>query len=169
MMRRSPIKPGKGFARKAPSRAAVPASSAGVLRVDAVKREVRTKRLKSSRPKMTAIRRAARGQGCTLMILDVCNRDPDTTVLCHSNSLADGKGMCLKAPDTAAAFGCSACHDVLDGRRARPSGLTLSELDNHFRAGVRRTHIILAAMGLIKDGSGSTAIDPAPKQISLEQ
>jgi hypothetical protein len=47
MMRRTPMKPGKGFSRKAPSRAVTPASSAGVLRVDAVQREKKTKPMKS--------------------------------------------------------------------------------------------------------------------------
>jgi hypothetical protein len=47
MMRRAPMKPGKGFARKVPSRAVTPASSAGVLRVDAVQREKKTKAIKS--------------------------------------------------------------------------------------------------------------------------
>lgn len=169
MMRRSPIKPGKGFSRKVPSRAAVSASSAGLLRVDAVRREKRTKHLKTPRTRMTPIRKVARGQDCALMIPGVCNQDPDTTVLCHSNSLAEGKGIGLKAPDLAAAFGCAACHDVLDGRRARPAGMTLTELDDHFRAGVRRTHIILARMGLIEDGTGTGATEPAPEHFTLEQ
>ncbi|OHV96858.1 hypothetical protein AKG95_15560 [Janthinobacterium lividum] len=94
------------------------------------------------------MRRAARGQDCTLR-LAVCNFDPDTTVLCHSNFLADGKGMGLKAPDTAAAFGCSACHDVLDGRRPRPADLSLAGLEAAFRAAVGRTHEILKAEGLL--------------------
>lgn len=152
--------------RKTPMKAAAFARVAG-KEAGAVAKLRKT--LTTSRPKMTPIRRAARGQDCTLLIPGACNQNPETTVLCHSNSLADGKGMGLKAPDTAAAFGCSACHDVLDGRRARPAGLTLAGLDAHFRAGVRRTHIILAAMGLIKDGTGSTAIDPAPEHLSLEQ
>jgi hypothetical protein len=109
----------------------------------------RAKILKSSRPKMTPIRRAARGQECTLQILGVCNGDPSTVVLCHSNSLADGKGMGLKAPDTAACFGCAACHDVLDGRRPRPEGMTMSEVDSYFRHAIEKTHAILRAKGLM--------------------
>ncbi len=105
--------------------------------------------LKSTRPKMTPIRKAARGQDCTLQIEGVCNRQPDTVVLCHSNSLADGKGMGLKAPDSAACFGCSSCHDVLDGRRPRPAGMTAEQVDTYFRFAVQRTHAILRSKGLM--------------------
>jgi hypothetical protein len=106
--------------------------------------------MKSSRPKMTPIRRAARGQDCQMQILGVCNGDSSTVVLCHSNSLADGKGMGLKAPDTAACFGCSSCHDVLDGRAPRPPDMTAADVDKYFRYAVERTHAILRAEGLIE-------------------
>lgn len=105
--------------------------------------------LKSTRPKMTPIRRAARGQECTLQILGVCNGQPETVVLCHSNKLEHGKGMGLKAPDTAACFGCSSCHDVLDGRAPRPAGMTLADVDALFRYAVQRTHAILRTKGLM--------------------
>lgn len=105
-------------------------------------------RLKSKGPKMTPIRRAARGEDCLVMIPGVCNRNPETTVLAHSNRLADGKGMGLKAPDTAAAFACSCCHDVLDGRRPLPANLTREQLDRGFDAAVVRTHARLREKGI---------------------
>jgi len=111
---------------------------------------VRSGGLKTKGPKMTPIRKAARGQDCTIQLHGVCNHDPATSVLCHSNELADGKGMGLKAPDTAAAFGCSACHDVLDGRRPRPAWLTKEQVLAAFRAGVARTHQFLRTKGLIE-------------------
>jgi hypothetical protein len=104
---------------------------------------------KGKRPKMTPIRRAARNQECTLQILGVCNGDTATTVLCHSNQLADGKGMGLKAPDTEACFGCSSCHDVLDGRRPRPAGMTLESLLVLFNYARECTHAVLRAKGLM--------------------
>jgi hypothetical protein len=107
------------------------------------------KGLKRNRPKMTPIRKSARNQECTLRFPGICNRDPATTVLCHSNSLADGKGMGLKAPDTAAAFGCSCCHDVLDGRRPRPDGFTRLDVDAVFQAGKEETHAYLRTKGLL--------------------
>lgn len=158
-MKRSPMKPGTtSLKRAAFSRGeriearevsklkrTSPMSSTGMLSLQSHRR---TACLKSKGPRSTPIRRAARGQDCTLR-LAVCNFDPDTTVLCHSNFLADGKGMGLKAPDTAAAFGCSACHDVLDGRRPRPADLSLAGLETAFRAAVSATHEILRRNGLI--------------------
>ena len=84
-----------------------------------------------------------------MLIPGVCNRDPDTTVLCHSNALADGKGMGLKAPDTAACFGCSACHDVLDGRRPLPGWMTRLVLLAVFERAMKITHEILQRKGLM--------------------
>jgi hypothetical protein len=109
----------------------------------------REKSLKPKGPRMTPIRKAARGQDCTIQIPGVCNFDPATTVLCHDNRLAAGKGMGLKAPDTAAAFGCSSCHDCLDGRRPRPEWLTYDALLMAFDAAVARTHEILKLKGLL--------------------
>lgn len=105
-------------------------------------------RFRSKGPKMTPIRKAARGEDCTIRIPGVCNFDSETTVLCHSNRLADGKGMGLKAPDTAAAFGCSSCHDVLDGRRPLPDHITRELLDIGFDAAVVRTHARLREKGI---------------------
>jgi hypothetical protein len=110
----------------------------------------RSRGFKNKGLKMTPIRKAARDQDCTVVLPRVCNRDSATTCLCHSNELVDGKGMGLKAPDTAAAFGCSACHDVLDGRRPRPAWLTKDQVLAAFRAGIERTHQILRAKGLIE-------------------
>lgn len=107
------------------------------------------KRMKSKGPRMTPIRRAARGQDCTIEIPGICNSNPDTTVLCHSNQLADGKGLGLKAPDTEACFGCSACHDVLDGRAPRPAWLTQEMLLGAFERAKQRTHEILKQKGLM--------------------
>lgn len=160
-MRRTPMKQGAALKRTAFKQKA-PSTSTGILRVAAAERKApaRKAKLKSKGPKTTPIRRAARGQGCTLRLPGVCNFDPDTTVLCHSNFLADGKGMGLKAPDTAAAFGCAACHDVLDGRRPRPDGFSRLDLEGAFYAGMRRTHQLLARMGLIKSET-ATGLQPA--------
>ena len=148
-MHRSPIKPGKPLART-PFNRSSPAASTGMLSVQSHQRTAPKRKLcmKLKGLRSTPNRRAARGQDCTLR-LAVCNFDPDTTVLCHSNFLADGKGMGLKAPDTAAAFGCSACHDVLDGRRPRPADLSLAGLEAAFRSAVGTTHEILRSMGLL--------------------
>jgi len=60
------------------------------------------------------LRDSARGKGCTLRLVGVCNHDPETTVLAH---LPCGqKGMGMKGFDVIAVYACSSCHDVIDGR-----------------------------------------------------
>lgn len=108
-----------------------------------------TSRMKSRGPKMTPIRKSARDEECTIRLpMGVCNYDTATTVLCHSNELADGKGMGLKAPDTEAAYGCSACHDIVDRRRPPPEGMTWELVMACFRAGIEQTQRILKRKGL---------------------
>lgn len=156
-MKRSPMKQRGQLQRSAFKRRA-PTPTTGILSVQAHQRTAPAKKaaLKSKGPRMTPIRRAARGQDCTLQLDGVCNHDSATTVLCHSNYLADGKGMGLKAPDSAAAFGCAACHDVLDGRRPRPEGFSKLDLEGAFYAGMRRTHHILRRLGLLPTAPTNT-------------
>lgn len=105
--------------------------------------------LKSKGPVMTPIRKAARGQDCTLRIPGVCNWNPETTVLCHSPYLESGRGMGLKAPDEEACFGCSSCHDMLDRRTPWSSWMTPFKMDGFFIKAMNATHVILKAKGLI--------------------
>jgi hypothetical protein len=107
-----------------------------------------TKRLRSRGPKMTPIRASAKGEDCTIN-LPGCNYNPETVVLCHSNLLKDGKGMGLKAPDTRAAYGCCACHDVLDGRFPLPIGWTMEMVLERFELAIERTHARLRQKGLL--------------------
>ena len=122
-----------------------------IYKKDLIKSKVKVakkRHFKSSTRKMTPIRKAAKGQECTLKF-DCCNHDTSTTVLCHSNRLEDGKGIGLKAPDTCAAFGCSACHDQLDGRAPRPDGFTYEMMMAQFDEAVALTHVILKRMGVL--------------------
>lgn len=137
--------------RTTPLKAKAPMARSGVLRTASTTKKAAPApraRMKSKGPRMTPIRRAARGEECTLSIPGVCNYDPATTVLCHSNRLEHGKGMGLKAPDTAACFGCAACHDVLDGRRPLPDNITPDALQRGFDAAVVRTHARLREKGI---------------------
>ena len=59
-------------------------------------------------------RRSARGEECTFQIVGVCNFNEETVVLCHLPD--ETKGMGKKSDDISAAYGCSSCHDVIDGR-----------------------------------------------------
>jgi len=65
--------------------------------------------------KLPNLRDFARGQPCTIRIPGVCNFDESTTVLCHDRS-AGVAGIGQKPCDLNGAHGCSACHDVTDGR-----------------------------------------------------
>ena len=60
------------------------------------------------------LRDSARGQECAFQIVGVCNGNTETTVLCHLPDESNGMGK--KSDDFVAAFGCSACHDVVDKR-----------------------------------------------------
>lgn len=141
-MRRAPMKPSTKPMARSGFKTRYSASNAATVPVKP------RKRMKSSRPKMTPMRMAARDQECTIRLPEVCNYDPSTSVLCHDNRLASGKGMGLKAPDTAAAIGCSSCHDVLDGRRPRPLGMTLEFVYACFDAAVQQTHRIFRRAGI---------------------
>jgi hypothetical protein len=148
-MKRSPIARKTPMART-PFKRKLAVAGAGLLRVAAVQREARTRKpMKSRRRALTKIQKAARGPDSLVELASGCNRDPSTVVLCHDNRTESGKGMGLKAPDTAACFGCSSCHDVLDGRAPRPPGLTLAALYARFDAAVEKTHAILRTKGLI--------------------
>lgn len=137
LKRKTPLKP-SGFKPKPAATSKAPAKRA------------KRSSLKPKGPKMTPIRKAARGQDCTLRIPGICNYNPETTVLCHSNYLSDGKGLGLKAPDTEACFGCSACHDVLDRRVPWPSWMTEFKMEGAFIGARNATHEILKKIGLIK-------------------
>lgn len=64
---------------------------------------------------MTDLTKLAKGMQCFIRIPGHCNFNPETTVWCHAR-LIGVSGFGLKAPDVLGAFGCSACHDVVDGR-----------------------------------------------------
>jgi hypothetical protein len=183
MLSRSALKPGKPLQRKTPmSRGSgfkTPSSGAGVLRVAAVRhktaKEAKTlkltkprKQLKSNGPKMTPIRASAQGQDCTLRFPGICNRNPDTTVWCHSNRLADGKGMGLKAPDEEGCYGCYDCHAWLDGGYAA-SGTSRESVDARFDAAREESRQILRAKGLLRNSeTAPVAAAAASEQITVE-
>jgi hypothetical protein len=115
----------------------------GLLRVASTQRSA--KRMKSSRPKSTPIRRSAKGKDCTLRFPGVCNYRMDTTVLCHRN----GAGMGMKAADTSAAYGCFECHRVLDGQAPRPAGFSRELMLSLLDLAIAETNRILKREGLM--------------------
>ena len=64
--------------------------------------------------KSKKIRESARGEDCTVGVVGVCNRNPETTVLAHLQF--DGGIMAGKADDLSACYACSDCHDFIDRR-----------------------------------------------------
>lgn len=62
------------------------------------------------------LRQLAKGKPCQIRMYGVCNHDPETTVLAHLRMMGI-TGMGQKSPDALGAWACSACHDVVDGRK----------------------------------------------------
>lgn len=105
------------------------------------------------------ILKAAEGEEC-LIQSPYCNGNSETVVACHSNEYDDGKGGSQKADDCFVAFGCSACHDYVDGKpmpklylpeflKLRPheeKRMQRSYLDR----GIKRTIRRLLDLGVIK-------------------
>jgi hypothetical protein len=127
------LKQGKPLAHKTPMRRTgfkAPAASAGLLRVAAVQLKTR-KPMKKSRAKSTPARRGARPR---LHADDPGRGQPrpghDRAVPLQPPGRRQGHGP--EAPDSATCFGCSDCHDVLDGRRLLPGWMTRQQLEDTF-------------------------------------
>jgi hypothetical protein len=94
-----------------------------------------------------AVRKSANGKLCSLNIADVCNYNPETTVLAHLR-IPGVAGMSQKPSDLLAVYACSSCHDAIDGR----SKLRISEVDKYyyFLRGLVRTLELQHAEGIIQ-------------------
>ncbi len=62
--------------------------------------------------KQTKITKSARGEYCSLRLSDNC-QDGETVVLCH---IGRDRGMAIKCGDHFAVYGCSSCHEIIDGK-----------------------------------------------------
>ena len=94
-----------------------------------------------------AIMNAARDEKCLLDIVGVCNHDRQTTVACH---LGDGSGGSSKLTGPLSiVFGCSSCHDRIDGRTTKPK-MRPEDKEFYMRRGMMRTVNRLIDMGLVK-------------------
>jgi hypothetical protein len=99
---------------------------------------------------MVDLRKEARGRECQIRLRGVCNFNPETTVLAHYR-MAGTCGMGMKPNDTQAAWACSSCHDVVDGRvSSLEFGLTQEDIEIDFLQGILRTQSILIKEGKIK-------------------
>ena len=98
---------------------------------------------------MNDLRTLAKGRECQIRLPGICNGDRATTVLAHIRINA---GIGRKPHDLIGSWACSACHDVVDGRRQTMFGrdeLRLSHLE-----GMARTIDVLAQEGLIVKTGG---------------
>lgn len=116
MLRRTPLKPGKGFrrperpARQQPVLTPRATPSAAVMRrADGVAGPI----IKRPRQENRHLLDMAKGMPCLLMS-PLCCGDPATTVACHSNLLEHGKGRGYKAHDFWTVWGCERCNFYLD-------------------------------------------------------
>ena len=103
--------------------------------------------LKTNPIRSQKLRDSARGEECTFQIPGVCNGNPETTVLCHLSD--ESHGVSRKSDDIAVAYGCSNCHDALDGRTRSIYG---DELEWYARRAMVRTWRRMIEKGLIKIG-----------------
>lgn len=93
---------------------------------------------------MSKIRESARDESCQIRS-PLCNGDIATTVLCHLPALKMGG----KAPDYQAAYGCSACHDLVDGRNFQGGAFQSAQVKMWHHQAVIRTQEILVEKGLL--------------------
>ena len=94
---------------------------------------------------MTNLRKLAEGKPCQIRLPLVCNFDPATTVLAHYR-MAGMCGSAQKPPDECAAWACSTCHDVVDGR-VRHEHYSLAQAKAMHLEGVLRTLQELSRLG----------------------
>ena len=97
---------------------------------------------------MSTITQSARGEQCQIRIPG-CNGNPETVVWAHANGSAAGKGMWMKSNDLLGAYGCYACHQVVDGQRPLPAGWTRDDVRLAFWQGHARSILKLIEKGII--------------------
>lgn len=89
----------------------------------------------------------AKAQDCQIRIYPYCNGNPETTVFCHA--WTPDKGIGIKSPDYWGAFGCSTCHDIVDGRMM-VNDISKTDIYKLHTIGIYRTMKILFEDGVIK-------------------
>ena len=146
-MTRSSIAPGTGSLTRSK-----PLPRTALLAASSLTRSATLQRstgLKSRGPRMTPIRRAARGEDCDFILPGICNGNTETTVWCHSNNIVDGKGTGIKARDERGCIGCSACHAFYDGGWVRALGWTRELVEHYFEIAAAKSRLKLQQKGLI--------------------
>ena len=101
---------------------------------------------KPSKYRNKKILASARGEDCDIKAPG-CQNNTDTVVWCHSPFMEHGKGAGTKAHDIFGAYGCSHCHDILDGRAPEPLGW---DRVDEFSKAKDRSLLKLLASGVIR-------------------
>lgn len=94
-----------------------------------------------------AIRRAAKGESCTVQIVGVCTGDTRTSVLAHFPD--ESHGLSRKSDDVSAGISCLACHRVIDGVDPWPES-ELEYREWYLRRAMIRTWRRLIALGVVE-------------------
>lgn len=97
------------------------------------------------------LRSLARGRECMIRIPGTCNGNSETVVGCHYR-LPGLSGMGLKPHDLFIAWGCSACHSVVDTLQS--ANWTAEQIKLMHAEGVFRTQAILLVEHEIDAPSG---------------
>lgn len=112
-------------------------------------KEGRMNYLKTQPIRSNKLRRAARGQPCTVE-LPCCDGGGETTVLAHLPDESGGMGR--KSDDLSGVHCCNACHDVIDRRETNTfSALQFADnCDFYLRRAQTRTLRRLYELGVIR-------------------
>lgn len=98
---------------------------------------------------MSNLRKSANGKDCMVRLPQICNFNPETTVLAHIN----GAGMGQKMPDFLGAWCCSNCHEVLDG--GMPEGVRFTErMSNDEKRLAHLDGVVRTQLALHEEGYG---------------
>lgn len=93
------------------------------------------------------ITNAARGEECLINISGICNYNSETTAFLHFPD--ESHGVAIKSDDISGAFGCSACHDIVDRRDNRWQSYE-QDRDFYMRRAQTRTIRRLFELGVYK-------------------
>ena len=91
---------------------------------------------------MSRITESARDRECTIRLPSTCNGNPETSCFCHFR-LSGISGMSYKTGAPIGAYGCSACHAVVDTSKD-------PEVQLAFAHGCMRTLDIMWREGIIR-------------------
>jgi hypothetical protein len=94
------------------------------------------------------LRSEAQGRNCEIRVPGHCLPGNETVVGCHVRMIGVS-GIGMKAPDFLIAYGCFACHQIVDGQRK--SEFTAEQRRLMLLEGMVRTQVILYQEGKLSE------------------